>query len=130
MFARKRLYTVFDAPPLRARQVVEPTTRIDVAPFTGRRRFMARTRLAIRDTNKSLLLLLLCLPVAVWGAVIASTLRSVWVGALIPAFHLFAPLYLTIGTVIAVVSGLRAAREAYLACLLLVAASYAVAALW
>jgi hypothetical protein len=107
---------------------VEPPTRIDIPVLTPWRRARLLLGDACRGASVSFLLLLLCLPVALWGIALAYTLRPDWVLSLVPAFHLFAPVYLTAASALVAVGKWRAARELFLAVLLLIAASHVVVA--
>jgi hypothetical protein len=119
-------------------QQVDTTTRIDVdaaasAKATSRDPLAPRLSLklfaACRGMSLSLVFLLLCLPVALWGAVLAYTLRPEWTQTLAPAFRLFMPVYTTAIAFVGAVGGWRAARELCLAVCVLMIASYVVAVL-
>jgi hypothetical protein len=100
----------------------DPLTRIDLAPVSARRRLWLVVRQSCQGMNVSLVLLLLCIPLAIWGAAIACALRPDWASSITPAFRLSTPIYLGIAASLTAARGWLAARELFVASALLVLA--------
>ena len=108
----------------------EPLTRIDIPVLTARRRLWLLICRACRGIRIPFVLLLLSLPVALWGVVLAHSLRPDWLRVLIPALRLSVPVYLAAACLVVAAGGRwRTARELCLAVVLIVVAGQVALAL-
>lgn len=108
----------------------EPLTRIDIPVLTSRRRWWLLICRAFRGIRIPFVLLLLSLPIGLWGVVLAQSLRPDWLHGLIPAFRLSVPVYLTAAVLIVAAGGRwRTARDFCLAVVLIVVGSQVAMAL-
>lgn len=100
----------------------EPLTRIDIPALTSRRRLWLLICRACRGIRIPFVLLLLSLPAALWGVMLAYALRPDWLRMLIPAFRLSVSVYMMAAVLVVAAGQWRSARELCLAVMLIVVA--------